>query len=100
MRANTNALEIFLADENNFIVKLRNLEGLDKGNIEVLIDILNRIGIEIENIDVIEKKLAFLLVEIEPTLLSVASYYDGDILRAILDEIARISMKISAILEC
>lgn len=98
MNKHTEALEAFLLDESNFITKLRFLEGLDKPNIQILLNILEEIGNEIKNKELIEKKLAFLLIEIEPTLISTATSYSGKEYEDILNEIGHISMKISSIL--
>lgn len=100
MNVGTKRLEAFLLEGTNFITKLRNLEGLDKSSSKVLMDILDEIGAEIADVALIEKKLAFLLVEIEPALSVVTDYYEGDLRQSILDEIAQISMKINSILTC
>jgi hypothetical protein len=44
MNNKTEVLESFLADKSNFIIKLRFLDGLDKTNVQIFINILDDVG--------------------------------------------------------
>jgi hypothetical protein len=99
MNKKIETLESFLADESNFIMKLRFLDGLDKNNVQIFMKILDDIGAEIKEKDVIEKKLAFLLIEIVPILINISASYSEEEQKDILATIDQISMKLSEILE-
>ena len=99
MTSTTEKLENFLARESNFIMKLRFLDGFDNENANEFLSILDEIGRQISGEDFIEKRLAFLLVEIEPILMSISSQYEGAELEEVLACIDKVNAKISAILE-
>lgn len=99
MSKQTEKLESFLTDESNFISKLRFLDGLDKNSVQTFLTLLDDIGNEIKDKEVIEKKLVFLLIEVVPTLMSIETTYSGKEHEEIVNVIAQISMKIGEILE-
>lgn len=92
-------LESFLNDESNFIVKLRMLDGLDQKNADLFLKTLDEISDEIKNELMIEKRLAFLLINVEPLLMSLSRSYSGEERQNIDQLLADINQKMTAIFE-
>ncbi|PZF73276.1 hypothetical protein [Taibaiella soli] len=96
----TQKLHLFLADEDNFLIRLRFLEGLDEHNLNEFMGLLNEAERNLSGRIFIEKKLASMLIEVVPMLLSISESYTGKERKAIDQAVKDISEKITAIFYC
>ncbi len=98
MNKQTEKLEAFLTDDSNFISKLRFLDGLDKENFQAFMALLDDVANEVKDKQLIDKRLAFLLIEVVPTLMSIEASYAGKEHEDIVSTIAQVSAKVGEIL--
>lgn len=93
----TQKLHLFLSDKDNFLVRLRFLEGLDTRNLDEFMGLLSEAERDLSGRILVEKKLAAMLIEIVPMLLSLSESYTGTERGKIDLAVRDISEKITAI---
>jgi len=96
----TQKLHLFLSDKDNFLIRLRFLEGLDTHNLNEFMALLGEAERSISGRIMIEKKLASMLIEIVPVLLSLSESYKGTEREKIDQAVKDISEQITAIFYC
>ena len=90
-------LEYILSDEDGFFVKIRNLDGVDEKKLTEILSVLKETKEYYSDKAFVPKRLAFLLMDMEPILWGMLESYSNPVQDQILLAIDKIS---TAIRDC